>query len=470
MFLKSLNRIGLGFRLRITFWYFVIFSATFGSLYFIADYMIENTLEQKRGELLLTRAQEYRAHFAREGLKGLQSRFEERAEYTNESFFIRVVGPVGKVLFFKFPRPEEKFELAILDEPRDWTKRQWLQAPSNDGESDWLLLSLPLSAGQVLQLGHHSRLDDDDRALLQSIFLRLFIPFLIIALIGGWLLTSQAIQPIRKLVQTIREILRTGQLDKRVAEDSVTSDLKELIKIFNRLLDQNQGLITAMNDSLDNVAHDLKTPLTRLRASAEMALQADQDPLKLRESLQDCLEESGNVVTMLNVLMDVSEAQTGAMSLDLEELRISEVASRVIDLFELSAEESGVELKLTLVSEKPIWGDRIRLQQVLTNLVDNSLKYLGEGKQIEIRIENQKRSVCLEVIDDGIGISKDEIPRIWDRLYRGDHSRSQRGLGLGLSFVKAIVEAHHAEIAVVSTPGVGTRFVIKFLSQKHSSL
>lgn len=456
------KRIGLNFSLRLTFWYFVIFTANFACLYLIADYLLERSLEEKRGELLLTRAQEYRAHFEREGLRGLQSRFEERAKYTQEAFFIRVVGPVGNVLFFKFPTPEQQFDLNLLDQTRDRSTRQWIKIPSQDQNSDWLVLSLPLGQGQALQLGHNSQLDDEDRHLLKSIFFNLFIPFLVIALLGGWLLTAQAIQPIRRLVQTIRDILRTGKMDTRMPDAGVNDDLRELVEIFNRLLDQNQKLITAMNQSLDNVAHDLRTPMARLRASAEMALQKEADFAADREALQDCLEESDRVVQMLNALMDVSEAQTGTMRLHREELWLSELARNALELFELSAEEKQIHLELLIESEAPLTVDRLRMQQVLVNLIDNAIKYSSEGSHVKIRIFKTNQKMSLEVYDQGTGISEQDLPRIWERLYRGDRSRSQRGLGLGLSLVKAIVEAHGAQIEVESQLGQGSCFRVIF--------
>lgn len=428
----------------------------------MADLLFKQSLEEKRGELLLARAQEYRAHFEREGLRALQDRFEERARYTDEAFFIRVVAPAGRVLFFKFPEPEQQFDLRVLDEERDWTKRQWIRIDSAEAKGDWLLLSIPLRQDRLLQLGHHQPADDADRDILKRIFINLFVPFLIVALLGGWLLTSQAIQPIRKLLQTIKEILRTGRLETRVPEKGVTEDLRELIEIFNRLLDQNQKLIMAMNQSLDNVAHDLKTPMARFRASAEMALQSDSNPEDYREALQDCLEESDRILTMLNVLMDVSEAQTGAMRLKKERILISEIAKQVLEIFEFSAEEKDIRLECELVSESPILGDRVRLQQVLSNLVDNAIKYSGEGKSVVVRITKVREDLVVEVLDEGIGIPADEIPRIWERLYRGDRSRSQRGLGLGLSFVKAIVEAHEASIHVESELSKGSRFILRF--------
>ena len=149
------------------------------------------------------------------------------------------------------------------------------------------------------------------------------IPMVLIGLAGGAFLASRALRPIRDLSIVARSIVEIGRFDARVGDNHSGDELNELIVLFNQMLAKIETLIDGMKDALDNVAHDLRTPVTRLRGMAEEALRSDMDPAACREALSDCLEESERVMSMLNTLMDISEAETGTMKLSLETVNLS---------------------------------------------------------------------------------------------------------------------------------------------------
>jgi signal transduction histidine kinase len=270
-------------------------------------------------------------------------------------------------------------------------------------------------------------------------------------------LTWSALQPVRTLADTVREIMRTGRTDRRVPATDTSDALGELSALVNAMLDRIDAVVAGMRGALDNVAHDLRTPMARLRATAESAL-TSTDPETLRDALADCLEESDRVVAMLNTLMDISEAETGTMALHLEPTNLGDLIRQSVDLYEDLAEQRGVQIETASEGELEILVDRNRMRQVVANLLDNAVKYTPAGGRIRIEARRAGSDAVLSVTDTGVGIPADEVPRIWDRLYRGDKSRSERGLGLGLSLVKAIVEAHGGKVAVTSEAGAGSRF------------
>ena len=191
-----------------------------------------------------------------------------------------------------------------------------------------------------------------------------------------------------------------------------------------------------------------------------MALRSDPNLEMCREALADCLEDSDRILTMLNILMDISEAETGTMKLNFERVNISALMEDAVELYRHVAEDKQVSLHLASLRELFLTADRNRMQQVLLNLVDNAIKYTPARGTIELGAREKEQQAIIVIKDTGIGISPEEVSKIWDRLYRCDQSRSQRGLGLGLSLVKAVVQAHRGRIEVSSEPGVGSLFTL----------
>jgi signal transduction histidine kinase len=457
---KLSERIGLTFSLKLSILYAVFFIVSSFSLFIVAYFFIDYLLETGERELIEARMQDYRAWYAEGGLDSLKARFDEQSETDKAAFFVRIIGPHNKAFFVSIPRGAKGFDPAQLDRIRPKGPEAWFTIKDFGKKNIWTIGSIPLRSDLVLQVGKSSTHIWELLSYFRSVFIRFIVPILLLGVAGGGLLTFRAMRPLRHLIKTVRNILETGEMSTRVPVGSGRGELHQLVTLFNKMLDKNEALIAAMHNSLDNVAHDLRTPMTRLRSVAEFALQSQLTPEAYREALADCLEESERVLTMLNTLMDVAEAETGVMRLEMAEISIPEVIQAVVDLYEVIAEEKNLTIQVDTPEQLIVKADYARLQQVIANLLDNAIKYSPNSGQITITARRENAHALISVADNGIGIPAHEIDKIWDRLYRSDRSRSQRGLGLGLSLVRAIVQTHGGTVSVHSEENNGSTFTV----------
>lgn len=391
--------------------------------------------------------------------EGVEAFKLEIFEDEEDPFLVRLTGRGNEADILRVPGGWEDFDAAELRPGAGTGDREWIYV--REGEDDaYETTSLTLSDGSILQLGQAISEREDLLKKIRNIYLFAIIPVILIAYLGGLFVADRALNPIRQLINTLDSIVSRAKIDQRIPVRNEDRLNDELISLFNAMLDKIETLVNGMRSVLDNVAHDLRTPMTRLRGTAEMALEAGRDGDTLREALSDCIEESERILIMLNTLMDVSEAETGAMKLNLEEMNVAPVIGDVVDLYGYVAEEKGVTVHAGFPDELYLTADRSRIRQVLANLLDNAIKYTPSGGRIDIEASRGEKEVEITVKDTGIGISDDELDNIWDRLYRGDKSRSERGLGLGLSLVRAVVGAHRGHVEVLSKPGAGSVFSV----------
>jgi heavy metal sensor kinase len=445
-------RIGL----RLAAWYAIVFVITSLAIVLLTYRLLEASLAERDRQLVNSTLREYSQRYAAGGLRSLADAVEiEQRSGRQERLFVRVVRGSSETLFLSAPYAWGDFDVSRL------TGIDGLeQVLSDSGTARLEVASGRLADGTLLQVGKSSESREALLARYRTVLAIVSLVIVVVGLVGGAIVTRSTLEPIRQLIAAVRGIIRTGRIDARVAVRPEHDAINELSALFNEMLDRITTLIRGMEHALDNVAHDLRTPMTRLRGVAERALQSDDTQVH-REALVTSLEESERILAMLDTLMDISEAETGTMRLDVTDVAVTGIVADVVELYENIAEDKQIAVTANVDDGLTVPADPRRLGQVLANLLDNAIKYTPPGGKVSMSARRDGAVVRLDVTDTGIGIASHDLPHVWDRLYRGDQSRAERGLGLGLSLVRAIVAAHGGTVDVAAEPGRGSTFTVR---------
>ena len=284
------------------------------------------------------------------------------------------------------------------------------------------------------------------------------------------------IKLIYKTIHTLKSKISFKEMDLTLDKDiisKVNEEVTEWAQDRRQEIEELKKLEAYRREFIGNVSHELKTPLFNIQGYILTLLDGGlDDPTINKEYLE---RSSKNIERMISIVEDlevISRFETGEMKLDMINFDIVELSTDVIELLEVKAKKKNIRLNLAREHEKPLFvnADKERIRQVLINLVDNSIKYGTDGGKTKVGFFDMDENILIEVTDNGLGVDSKDIPRLFERFFRVDKSRSreQGGSGLGLAIVKHIIEAHHQTINVRSTIGVGTTFA--FTLQKADSL
>jgi heavy metal sensor kinase len=314
-----------------------------------------------------------------------------------------------------------------------------------------------LGDGHLLQFG---KILTDDEHLLQDFRRMFYLSFAVMLLAGilfGFYLAKNALSGIQRVRRGADQMSR-GDLSQRIALNGGSEEIRNLTHSFNRMQDRIQSLISELQNVTNNVAHDLRSPVTRMRGLAETTLTGGQNLEEYRDMAGAVVEECDRLVGMINIMLEIAETDAGLRPLAHAPVDMNEMVLDVAELYSSVANDKGIALT-TKVPEGPLIvpGDRRCLQRALANLLDNAIKFTQQDGEVEVSAFAENRSIIVTITDNGPGIPADDLSRIYDRFFRGDQSRSSPGNGLGLSLVQSIIHAHGGEISVRNVANQGTR-------------
>ena len=284
--------------------------------------------------------------------------------------------------------------------------------------------------------------------------------FLLSLLLGGWAADWLARRFVRSLknVSDAADRIKAGDWSTRVKPTHESRELILLEEAFNTMCDQNEKTLTELKTLTDDIAHDLRTPLTRLRTAAEFAAMGGELKRPLPEML---FEQSSDMLELINTMLEISQTGCQLDRTPREDIDLCAFLRETADLYSTVLDDQGLKLSLD-IPESPVAfsGHRGRLQRLLGNLLDNAIKFTPRGGTITLVLDRTQDVVVLRVADTGCGIASADIPHVFRRFWRSDASRSLPGNGLGLALAKAIVTSYAGTITCDSTLGRGTTFTI----------
>lgn len=457
-----LERLRQSLALRLAAQYALVFALSSGVLFGVLYWTLAEALNARELAGLERQVRSLADAFTRGAPVDVIARVKNNPSPEMSASFVRLIAPDNSVFFQKLPDDwvETQIKPILFGAFTVNQEVSTVRIPQT-ALRDYSIANFQWPTGWQLQVGRIL----DSRAVLLAPLRRSFAfvgaGALVLSFAAGIVLAWRATRPLRAVSATARRILETGDLAARVPSTDSRGELATLVTQLNTLLDKNAAHVRVLRETLDNLAHDLRTPLTRLRGTAELAMQDAGDPAEARAALADCVNESDRVLHLLEVLLDISAAEAGALKLNRDQLDVRTLVERAADLYREVAEEKDITVVVDQPDPAECQADAIRLGQAINNLIDNALKYTPAGGTVTLTTATEPGAVVITVSDTGPGVPVTERDAIWRRLYRGDSSRSQRGLGLGLSLVKAIVEAHGGTATITDAPRAGARFTLR---------
>jgi signal transduction histidine kinase len=465
MFLKRLHNLRNSLLFRLTLLYAVSFTVMAGVGFLIFYYRIYALAMEGLDHELLADTEKYTALIKETGLEEAKSAIAEEVETGSpKEDFYRIFNFKGDILI-----TTDMSSWGAIDTQGILSKMQnegltYLTQTITISKSDEKarMITAIVAPDTVLQIGESLEETHEYMDIYFQLFSILVISLIIVSSGIGWLLARRATIDMQKVTEIAEEI-SNGAYDRRVQIKGRVKEIERLGASFNRMLDRIQSLLKSMKEINDNIAHDLRSPLARIRGIAEMSLLKEESTDAYRDMAASTIEECDTLIAMINTMLDITEAEAGVSDAKAEEFELTALILEACELFRPLAEEKKINLKTDLPESLNMMSDRKKMQRIVTNILENALKYTLENGTVAVSAAARDGEIQIDFKDTGIGISENDLPHIFERFYRCDRSRSQGGVGLGLSLVKAYTESMNGTIHVESTLNQGSRFALRFV-------
>ncbi|HSB08612.1 MAG TPA: ATP-binding protein [Blastocatellia bacterium] len=456
-------------RFRLTAWYagllaclLVLFGASVyvGLAHYLKRTLTDSLTKEARqiGETLLVNV----------GVSGEEYVADEIKEHLApeiNGIFVRVSRADGSTLYESGLPKDGSFDPSNVTEPQSDLAQTSSRVEQLPGDAELLICAVPFSSHRARFLIEVGSPLKQSESVLHGLLLTFAVglPLVVaVAIAGGYLLMRRALAPVGEITRTAEQIT-SRNLSERLPEAKTGDELEALSVALNRMIARIEHSFRHINRFSADASHELRTPLTVLRGELEAMVQRPDLPLDVRETIGSALEETERLSKIVESLLAISRLEAGEALMTRERFDLSELVTDTADQMRLLAEDRQIALKCTATGRVEVEAEQGRVKQVVVNLVDNAIKYTGDGGKVEISVGVINGSAVLEVTDSGVGIPSEALTHVFERFYRVDKARSRQmgGAGLGLSIVKSICAAHNGCVSVESSEGKGSRFTVE---------
>jgi heavy metal sensor kinase len=447
---------------RLTLWYAVIFTVSACITFLLSYTLITSFIRVRTDQELLGQVNRFSTLLAAEGIEAVKGGavIEAQAAGVKKVFFrfLSLNGQVFSSSNMSYWKDIEIERTAIKELLRG-SNYVFETITIPDREEEVRILYAMISPIIILQVGQAMESYSRFLNAFQGIFI-VIMTFLIVVATGvGWFMARQAVSGVEAVTRTARKI-SDGTLEERVPVKARGDEIDQLAITFNQMLDRIQTLLMEIREMSDNIAHDLRSPITRIRGMAEVTLTTGKTLNEYENMAASTIEECDRLLDMINTMLMISKTESGVDRLSREEIDLTRLIREACELFKPAAEDKRVTLNCDVSGRIVLSGDTRMIQRMFSNLLDNAIKYTPSGGAVTVSVSDNDKQVVVSVKDTGIGISPSDLPRIFERFYRCDQSRCEAGIGLGLSLARAIARAHGGDITVTSSPNQGSTFTI----------
>jgi heavy metal sensor kinase len=466
MFLKKKINFLRTTTFRLTVWYLGVFSVLSVAVFLLVYVSLASNLQDQTDNEIMDTAKEFATLYREHGVKALQDEFTREAESRGtRRVFFQMFSPMGKLLAASDLSQWKGVETPRLSGPVSTENKPTFRTILLPGyRLKVRLISMPAGDGNVIEIGSILQSEEIILERYRETFSIALAVMLVFGGLAGFILARKAMSGIQRVTDTATRIGK-HDLDRRVPLGNEGQEINALAHAFNAMLERIESLLSELQQITDNVAHELRTPITRIRGIAETTLKSSGDINEYREMTASVIEGCDDLIEMIATMLEIAKTDSGVADLDIVPLDIREIVEEAADLFIPMAEDRHIDIRLVKPFQAVmILGDRPRLQRVVANLLDNAVKYTPSGGMVTLTVDADAAGVKVEISDTGMGIAEKDIPRVFERFYRGDKSRSTAGSGLGLSLALAIIRAHGGNITVKSTER-GTTFSVLLPSE-----
>ena len=387
--------------------------------------------------------------------------------------FFQIFGPAGQVTIQSSNIQSREIPLSQSAFQASLEGRSTFESVEFQKGVSLRLLSVPIRQGErlvnVLRVG--TSLQPTDR-MLRRLLTGLYIASplaLVVSLVGGWFLAGRALRPVHAITQAARRIA-AGDWGQRIQTPHSNDEIGQLASTFNGMIGRLERSFKQIRQFSADASHELRTPLTITKGETELALRRPRHAEDYRMVLESNLEEIDRMSRIVDELLFLSRADLGEIKLKMAPVQLDELIREIHQQAMILGKERHVQTILKVAEPVVIYGDDLRLRELLLNLVDNAVKYSREGQTVELALQSVGNQAKIVVKDEGIGIAQEYQSRVFDRFYRTDDARAHaaKGTGLGLAICKWIVDVHHGNIELESAAQGGACFTV-FLPMKSAA-